>query len=376
MRFTHAAMSLLGIMVFLECASGGASREGALARFKALGVQVYYDQGKSGKVVALEFDPSDATDAEMALLEHFPELERLGLSKGITDKGLKHIPKLRKLSSLTLPEKITDKGLKELDGLNLEYLYLHRMIISDDGMRDLSKLRLLKDLTISQPPDAGDVGATDAGVRHLEGNSTLTRLTICSTRITDRALVSIGTIKNLEKLDCSSNKLTDAELRSLVPLQRLSELSLNGTNVGDKGLEELAKIPNLAYLALSPSGVTGAGFKYFRKRGRLETLVVGHALTVEGLSFLGEVQSLRVLRLEFGSLEDFGSVDDFGLSKLANLQNLESIHLRGNRSVTDRGLAYLSNPPHLKYIDVSQTKVSEKGVALFQKGRPDVKIDR
>src|SRR5262249_36089437 len=138
-----------------------------------------------------------------------------------------------------------------------------------------------------------------------------------------------------------------------------SDVSLSGTLISDPGLKELSKIPNLRHLELSPSSISGIGFKYFKDSDRLEYLVLGDAVSTDGLDFVGKIKSLRTLGL------DYGSVSDEGLSKLTNLTKLQRLTRRKNRGVTDAGLDHLRSLPSLEYLDLSATRVTsvgEKGV--------------
>ena len=80
------------------------------------------------KVLANIYSAKIKSDADLVPLERLTRLERLYLGeKPITDAGLAHVAKLRRLKTLFLPARITDAGMAHLAELtDLEDLDLGR----------------------------------------------------------------------------------------------------------------------------------------------------------------------------------------------------------------------------------------------------------
>jgi hypothetical protein len=108
----------------------------------------------------------NVTNANLSLLEVFPELRGLNLSgTGISDEGLAHLAGLLNLDDLGLEHTgITDAGLVHLKNLEqLQSLGLEHTEITDDGLRHLARLESLTALFLDS-----DTKVTDAAIRRFE----------------------------------------------------------------------------------------------------------------------------------------------------------------------------------------------------------------
>ena len=213
---------------------------------------------------ALYFDKGKITGAGLENIAGLPKLHRLRLqgiplrdddlrplealtnpdtltldSPRITDAGLVHLKHLVPLRFLSLNETgVTGAGLGNLaDMSNLEILYLVKTKVSSlQSIRHLPKLRWL-DLTDTPLDDAGvaalaDPGSfpslaifgasntrlTDTGLRSLRGRSSLERLFLDGTRITDSGMMALGKMPSISILGVGRTSLTDAGLGSLEPI--------------------------------------------------------------------------------------------------------------------------------------------------------------
>ena len=101
---------------------------------------------------------SQITDAG---LEHLGRLRRLQVlsldGNRITDAGLAHLGKLKQLRYLSLMcPQVTDAGLEHLEGLReLEGLYLQRAKVTDGGLEHLKDLSKLRELSLCETEVAG-----------------------------------------------------------------------------------------------------------------------------------------------------------------------------------------------------------------------------
>jgi internalin A len=83
--------------------------------------------------------------------------------------------------------------------------------------------------------------------------------------LTDRWLVDLRELKNLQALNLAGKEVTDAGLKELAGLQNLQWLELWHTKITGAGLKELAALKNLQRLELWNTDVTEAGVQELRK---------------------------------------------------------------------------------------------------------------
>jgi internalin A len=95
--------------------------------------------------------------------------------------------------------------------------------------------------------------------------------------LTDRWLVDLRGLKNLQALNLAGTQVTDAGLKELAGLKNLQWLDLSGTQITDAGLKELAGLKNLQWLDLSHTQITDAGLKELAGLKNLQWLNLGHA---------------------------------------------------------------------------------------------------
>ena len=112
--------------------------------------------------------------------------------------------------------------------------------------------------------------------------------------------------------------MTDAGLTHLQGLEQLKDLSLDSTQVTDSGLVHLQGLKNLRRLILDHTHVT-----------------------------------------------------DAGLAHLSGLKNLSELRLKGARQVGDLAIPRLLRFPLLRRIDLSDTRVSAKGLAILKASLPN-----
>jgi len=88
----------------------------------------------------------------------------------------------------------------------------------------------------------------------------------------------------------------------------------------------------------------------------------------ETLKAMTELKDLRTLYLGFSSI----APDQ--LRTLAVLEKVEKLGLQGCERVNDTAVAELAKWKGLKYVDLQETPVTEKGLAELRKARPTLKI--
>ena len=86
------------------------------------------------------------------------------------------------------------------------------------------------------------------------------------------------------------------------------------------------------------------------------------ALSDEGVAKLSDSSQLWMIQL------DGTRITDRSLGVVAELPNLQRLSV-GNTQVTDAGLSHF-NGKQLRWLDISETKVTEEGVAAFREANP------
>jgi internalin A len=277
----------------------------------SLGGQIQSDA--SGNIVAVNLRGSWVNDVELINVLGLPQLEKLDLSHTrITDEGM--------LLLKTAP-KISD--------LNLYYAEL----ITDQGMTAIK------------------------GWKHLK------RLNVRGTRISDGTLEIVSHLTQLEALDIANTPITDNGLDQLITLTRLKELSLGGRRLNDNVLEMLRLLPTLTHLDLSgPRSADRPDLVLGNRAGELGAMDdnTAHAIS--------ELKELRALKLGYSNI----SAD--GLRILSSLSQLQKLGLEACTLIDDAAACELANWKSLKYVDLQETRVTEKGVETLQSLRPGLKV--
>jgi hypothetical protein len=159
------------ILWFSACLAGCGARPtaeqaAAIAAIERLGGKVKFaDDRPSRPVVEIALGGTAVSDADLARLECFPELETLALfDSGIGDAGVSHLKPLANLRTLYLGRtRITDAGLDALAGMTrLKTLGLSDTRVTDAGLLRLTPLDQLASLNLRRTP------TTEAGVRKLK----------------------------------------------------------------------------------------------------------------------------------------------------------------------------------------------------------------
>jgi len=232
-----------------------------------------------------------------------------------------------------------------------------------------------------------------------------------SYEMTDRALVHVAGMTNVEQLDLDNMKMIGDGLKHLAGMQKLKDLSLYEAKISESALSHLPALPALRSINLIGCGVTDSGLKHLARQSNLETIELWKArvkgpgfahlaqlpllqhlalheseLTDEALPYLAELKELRYLDLSRTAVTDEGlkhlarlkelrelkvrytSVTDAGLAALAAIPQLESIDLEWTE-ITDAAIPHLAQCKMLKLVTANETWVTQEGVTQFKKLR-------
>jgi internalin A len=251
-----------------------------------------------------------------------------------------------------------DSELIEIARLtHLEQLDLSHTRISDEGMLYLRPAPGITDLNLYYAEQI-----TDQGMSAIKEWKHLKRLNLRGTRISDGTLEIVSHLTQLEALDIANTPVTDNGLDSLMTLINLKELSLGRRRESDNEVEVLSLLPTLTYLNLSgPSGAERPDTSYRRagESGPMRTDLV-HAIS--------ELKNLRVLKLGYSNI----TADE--LRTLSGLEQVERLGLEACTKIGDEAAAELANWKKLKYVDLQETKVTDKGAEALRRARPGITI--
>lgn len=251
---------------------------------------------------------------------------------------------------------INDAEMIELARMpDLERLDLSHTRISDEGMLNLKPAPKIKELKLFYSE-----WITDQGMTAIKGWKRLKRLDVRGTRISDGTVEIVSHMPGLEALDIAHTEVTDVGLENLITLINLKELAVGRGRLSNAGLVVLRMLPTLTLLDLSGSRPTSPDSP--RGGGG------GLGIPEETLKAMTELKGLRTLYLGFSSI----SPDQLRI--LAVLEKIEKLGLQGCNRVDDTALVELAKWKSLKYVDVQEAPVTEKGLAELRKAKPDLKI--
>jgi len=299
-------------------------------------------------------------------LHHFvalPNLIGLDLSQSlITDAGLETIAQIERLKNLKLFRvNVSDQGIAALGALpNLDMLNLDSTPISGRALETISSFPKLRSLTLTST----DIDA--AGLAALQNLSSLNTLNLAKLKsFTPDMIAAIAPHPNLATLSLTFNpvgssirdlvgskvqhlnflnaKVNDEDGVVLGELSELVNLSANGNPIGDATIAAIAGLPKLNLLQIPATAVTDAAGPDFARMTRLRTLWI-----------------------------DETSVGDAFVADLADLP-LQTLSLR-KTAITDESLKVLAGIQTLKNITLSDTAVTEAGVAALQAALPGARI--
>src|SRR5262245_32735514 len=251
---------------------------------------------------------------------------------------------------------INDVEMIELTRLpDLERLDLSHTRISDEGMLNLKAAPKIKELKLFYSE-----WITDQGMTAIKEWKHLKRLDVRGTRISDGTLEIVSRMPGLEALDIAHTEVTDVGLENLITLVNLKELAVGRGRLSNGGLIALRMLPALTHLDLSGARPTPPDSPNGRGGGA--------GIPEETLKAIAELSDLRVLYL------GYSAINADGLRTLSALGKVERLGLQGCSRVDDAALAELAKWKSLKYLDVQEAPVTEKGLTLLKNAKPGIKV--
>ena len=251
---------------------------------------------------------------------------------------------------------INDVEMIELARLpDLERLDLSHTRITDEGMLNLKPAPKIKDLKLYYSE-----WITDQGMTAIKEWKHLKRLDLRGTRIYDGTLEIVSRLTGLEALDIAHTEVTDLGLENLITLINLKELALGRGRLSNSGLVAIRMLPTLTHLDLSGARPTPPDSPGGRGGGA--------GVPEETLKAIAELADLRVLNL------GYSAINADGLRTLSVLNKVEKLGLQGCSRVDDAALAEVAKWRSLKFLDVQEAPVTEKGLVLLRNAKPGIKV--
>jgi Leucine-rich repeat (LRR) protein len=157
---------------------------------------------------------------------------------------------------------------------------------------------------------------------------------------------------------------TDATLAQLCNLSSLARLEIIESEISDKGMQPLSKLKRLHRLNLMTSQVNGSGLKILQQLPQLFSLsLANNHLNQEALSNIGQMSNLQILSVAGDHLND-ASIKDIG-----KLKKLKNLNICQNPDITGSGILALKNCTKLEKLELRNTGVRARDV-LALKGLP------
>ncbi|MDX1987606.1 MAG: hypothetical protein SFV17_13040 [Candidatus Obscuribacter sp.] len=151
---------------------------------------------------------------------------------------------------------------------------------------------------------------------HLKG---LRRLELDGAELSDRQIVPLKGLVNLESLSLPMNMIDGSCFSQMQSLSKLREMDLSLNKISPEGFRAISQFKNLEVLYLDKSGVDDTALEHLTTLPKLKHLGIGQSkVTARGLSLIKKMKSIKVVDLEGVPL----AVKDLGILRGSGVTNL------------------------------------------------------
>ena len=190
----------------------------------------------------------------------------------------------------------------------------------------------------------------------------------------------LNAIPELDTVSVIKFPMTEEVLAPLANVGQLRSIRVEQSAISSSAMEMIGRCDQLTHLSLWVDSLPEGWSQQIRKLARLESLSVYNVPIgrddVAAIAELSHLTSLTTTKCEFdrGALEavklppclkqldiSSGNLDDRDVRQIAQLPNLESLGLIGNRGITDQSIDVLLSMPKLRRAAVDVTGVSKAG---------------
>jgi hypothetical protein len=227
----------------------------------------------------------------------------------------------------------------------------------------LATLSKLKDVRMS------GTNINGVGLKELVGLQDLAKLDIGQNQLSDAGLKEAFTLKQLKYLRFT--RADEAALPGLAGLTQLEELMVDGCGFKDgrAAVNIATALPKLKRLSIGNNGIGDDGLAAIANMADLEELhMIGCRTSDKGLTALPKLKKLE--KLSVGP-----RASDEGMKSIAACTSLRELRLF-NTHATDKCLQELGKLPQLKELIIDNGvfgKVTDAGMAEFGKAHPNCK---
>lgn len=319
----------------------------------------------------------------------------------LDDAMVAALAKLDRLQSWTLTRvEPATEYFRPLAALPLRELTLSDLR-KDSGLAALLELwpRTLQEVVLAGP------WAGHSAMLALANATAVERLELRETRVGNFSLNQVKSLPRLDRLTlvgntfndnsplyfrelpvtaftCDCPRMGDAGLRSLRHSRGLRSLRLSQTHITGTGLEHLADLHDLASVVIEGPDVSGAGLQALATHKKLEHLELAGKLEDPRMTGLGQLTTLRTLRLGYPTLDDRVApqlaelvhlvsldlaktrVSDGVMAAVAKMTDLRELKLHHTR-ITHRGLVHLAPLHNLEVLELDHTDLLDGGTEIF-----------
>lgn len=246
--------------------------------------------------------PSDeAVLAWNCISTEFSQLRVLALDgKNLTDKCIDGFVNFENLKILDLGEtQITEVGWAKLRKMLPECEMQPKEKTFSINVLEALYYDYCAELNLEDTKTIENAWITDEDVAAL-ADLPLEGLILYRCKITDKAMDSIVKMKSLKYLSLRATGITDAAMEKLLELPKLEILDVAETDITDAGLAMLAKSPTLRKLSVGHTKISTKGLQAFPETCKIEQLIlIGTNINNNTLKILGKWQHLKYLDLSF-----------------------------------------------------------------------------
>jgi hypothetical protein len=194
-----------------------------------------------------------------------------------------------------------------------------------------------------------------APISHLTG---LQILTLSETGITNEQMKYLKPLRSLRALELSREfSIGNAGMAALKDLPELEYLDLD-TDLTDAGLKHVGQLPTLRWLRIRTGKIYGPGLAELANLPHLERLCIWGISPISDrhIKYIESLTQLKSLTL-WGIANN---LTDASLASIGKLTNLEELHfIRSGQRLTSKGLAQLKQLKHLRKLDLGIMHISD-----------------
>ena len=282
----------------------------------------------------------------------------------------------------------TANGLQQLQSMtNLKSVTLNGSPIQSDQLAALAQIPSLNTIRLSATK------ANNGLIDQLTVLPNLQSLDVSGTAISSASVAAFGKFHKLTTINLQNTKIDDIVIQA-ISKHPIEQLNVARTQITDSSLSHLAKTPSLTSLDVSHTAVTGAGFKS-AGRMNLKSLNVAEThfgidgfVAIKGMKQLEDLNVYNAGLVEHKSCNVFRTLPNLkilnaGGNPITNAgmgvffkghRSLEELYLRGNKGISDNGLAELVGVKTLRLLDLFNTGCSAQGVQALRQKLPNCTI--